>query len=120
MSELKSADTVKHFSGRAAWNEGTLADHFKDEIVETIFRGDEISIVWPRIDNEHSEMTLKKRSDRGEYAGRGIWASGTPYEDIAEIQAVLYSNPGGHVIVGEEKWKSGKVDWFVVQLIPKR
>jgi hypothetical protein len=112
--------TVVRFSGRAAWGESLLADHLKDEIVEAIVRGDEISLVWPRIDGEHSQMTLKKRSDRGEYSGRGIWASGTPFEDVAEIQAVLYSNSGGHVILGEEKWKSGKVDWFVVQLTTNR
>jgi hypothetical protein len=95
-----------------------LADHLKDPIASAVIRGDEIAVEWPRLDGEHSQMTLRRRSPRGEYSGRTIWASGTPFEDVAEVEAVLYSNPSGHLIVGEEKWKSGKVDWFVVQLVP--
>lgn len=104
-----------HFDARAAWNYEHLNDLLKTELKAAIISGGQISLTWPESEGEETQTILLK-SEGGKYVGSSIWASGKPLERRSTVTAVLYSNDFGHVLVGEEKWTTGDIDWFVVQL----
>jgi hypothetical protein len=92
-----------------------LEDLFRKPVPRAIFRGDEISLEWGPTEGQTAHSVLT-RSRGGHYSGHSVWAAGTPREQRAVVEAVLYSNADGHVLVGQEKWANGDADWFVVQL----
>ena len=84
--------SATQFSATAAWDYGLLADHFRSPLTQAIFRGeDEISLAWAPTDGQ-SAHTVLRRTDGSRYGGSSIWASGTPQELSALVEAVLYSN----------------------------
>jgi hypothetical protein len=116
MSKKKLAsETVTQYDARAAWDYGVLDDHFESQIPQAIFRGETIVIDWPPSIAGETTHTVLTRTAGSKYRGQSIWASRTPKEKEAVVEAVLYSNELGHVLVGEERWLSGYVDFFVVQ-----
>jgi hypothetical protein len=58
--------------------------------------------------------TVLTRMHGQDFRGHATWAG-----DRATVEAVLWSNDSGHVLVGEESWESGMTDWLVVQMWPK-
>jgi hypothetical protein len=118
----KATDTASsgrrttHYEARGTWDLGGLAEFFETPIANAIIREGEISIEWPPLEGIAPQTVLQKSSG-SRYFGRSIWARGTSHEDVAEVEAVLYSNELGHILVGQETWRSGTTDWFVVQLI---
>lgn len=103
------------YDAQAAWEYGELNEHFRTKITDAVIRDNEISIDWPPVEGAATQ-TILRRTAGSNYVGRSVWASGTSQEDESTVEAVLYSNQSGHILVGQETWRiSGKTDWFVVQ-----
>ncbi len=107
------------YAARAAFDDGGLADHLKTKLVRAVIRDGTIALDWPEMDG-HTAQTLLTQAAAGKYTGHSVWAAGTREEVRAVVEATLYSNETGHMVVGEEKWANGKIDWFVVQLAEGR
>jgi hypothetical protein len=113
-NQQTATEPVQPKSARAAWAEGLLEDLFTTALSKFIFReGEEISLEWPPYDG-HPAQSVLTRTNGSHYQGYSVWAAGTPKESRAVAEGVLYSNEGGYVLVGQERWVSGKTDWFVV------
>jgi hypothetical protein len=107
--------TATSYSARAAWDYGILTDCLRTRLGQAIIRGKaEISLVWTPLDGAATSTELK-RTTGSNFIGRSVWAAGTPKELVSAVEAILYSNDSGHVLVGQEKWSNGDVDWFIVQ-----
>lgn len=100
---------------RSAWEEGRLEDHFNKPVSMCIV-DDTISIEWPDSKGEKSVTSLR-RTKGPQYAGKSVWASGTSKEETAIVEAVLYANETGYVLIGEETWPLSGIDWFTVQAL---
>jgi hypothetical protein len=109
---------IKEYNARAGCDEGALDDMFEVAITKAILRGNEIIIEWPEYygHTTHTKLTTTAGST---YSGESIWGAHSEEEETAVVDAVLYSNEQGHVLVGEEHWSSGDCDWFVVQFFER-
>ncbi len=110
----RSADAVTVYNARAAWDEGTLGDPLRTQITKAVLRGESISLDWPEVYGA-TASTILTRTQGARFKGHSVWAAGTRQEERADVEAVLYSNDRGHVLMAEETWDSGKADWFIVQ-----
>ena len=105
---------VTRFDALGRWDDGMLAHDFGKPMTAALFRDDEIVVDWP-YDHETTHIVLK-RTTGSHYKGETTWAVGTRSEVKGVVEAELYSNDGGHVLMGEERWPNGEVDWFVLRL----
>jgi hypothetical protein len=110
-----SPTSAMQYDARAASDDGMLTDGFSLGITKAIFRDDQIVIDWAKFDGE-TTLTVLTKTRGSRYSGKSVWGDRTPREETAIVEAVLYSNDLGHLLIGEEKWSSGVGDWFVVQL----
>ncbi len=106
--------SVIHYEARAGWDNGTLDEHLGTRIVKAVIREGAITLEWPLHDDEKAETYLT--SDNGyHYSGYSVWSPATQRQQRSVVEAVLYSNKVGHVLVGQENWPSGLENWFIVQ-----
>ena len=110
-NDLKAA----RFEASAAWDFGNLDDPFRTRLTDAIIRNEAISLRWPDFEGAPT-LTVLSVEQGTRYRGHSTWAPGTPHEEVADVEAMLYSNELGHVLVGQEHWSSGKSDWFIVRL----
>jgi hypothetical protein len=101
------------YDARAAWDYETLDQRFRTKITRAVFHDDTILIDWPPENGKMASTVLRKGSG-SRYTGRTLTGAGTPQEETSAVEAVLYSNEIGHVLIGQETWASWN-DWFVVQ-----
>lgn len=120
MSKPPSLPTsASQYDARAASDDGMLDDAFSFRITKAIFRDGQIVIDWAKCEGE-TTLTVLTKTHGSRFSGKSVWGARTPHEETAVVEAVLYSNELGHVLVGEERWSSGEGDWFVVQLFGER
>jgi hypothetical protein len=100
---------------RVAWDEGDLESGFETKLTQATVSGDTILLDWPEF-MKHPTRTKLTRVAGSRFEGSSVWAPGTNSAERATVEGVLYSNEFGHMLVGQEKWENGKVDWFVIQI----
>jgi hypothetical protein len=103
------------FDGKGAWDFGTIDDHLANPVTEVIIREAEIVIDWEPVDGWPVNTILRKVTGSS-YSGQSVWAARTARQQTADVEAVLYTNELGHMLVGEEHWSNGDDDWFVLRL----
>lgn len=121
MEDVDKAPSVEAtaYEATAAWAYGMLSDHLREHLKQAIIREDSIALDWGV--SEGATTTTELRKIRGStFKGDSVWASGTPDELRAVVHAVLYSSDAGHILMGNEEWSDGRMDWFVVHLFNGR
>lgn len=102
------------YEARAAYKYEQLEDHLQQIVIEAIIRDKTVSIEWAEEYGARTHTTLTQ-TNGPIYTGESVWALGTRKELHGMVEASLYSNEIGYILVGEETWPNEK-DWFVVQL----
>jgi hypothetical protein len=101
------------YKARARWDEGELSDFITEIIGRVVFRDKTISFEWLSDDKEVVQCTELTTLDGISYSGRTYYAH-EPGE--AKVDATLYSNPRGHLLIGEGVWDDhGRAEAFIVQ-----
>jgi hypothetical protein len=109
---------AKQYVARAASDDGGIEDGLRITITKAIFRDGQIVIEWPEFDGL-TTLTELTKAQGSKYTGKSVWGAKTPHAETAAVEAVLYSNEYGYVLVGVEKWSGGEAVWFIVQLLGK-
>jgi len=107
-------DQATFFEGRALWGDEELSEFFCNQIGRAIFRDNEISFDWVD-EGEIIESTHLRSRNKINFQGQSINSAGTPEETKATVEAALYSNPNGHVLVGQGVWDDGRTEMFIAQ-----
>ena len=107
------------YESRCSWAESDLTEllGFDDVpmIGRVIVRGDEIAFDW-LTNGEAVQHTKLFSADGTAYSGFTVYANGLD-DDRARVEATLYSNSRGHILVGQGVWEQeGRAESFIIQL----
>jgi hypothetical protein len=108
----------KVLQGRALWGDEELEEWFTNRISRAVFRQDSISFDWFN-DRQLVEITHLTSRNGINYSGESINSPGESDQSKARIEVVLYSNPNGHILVGQGVWEDGRTEMFIAQFFPE-
>lgn len=107
------------------WEEVDLEELLElkpDRVKNVVFRGKEISFDWVSVgnDKEMVQTTLLSTVDGVRYTGITKCLPGYG-DDVAPVEAVLYSNNRGHLLLGQGTWEQDRfTESFFIQLYDEK
>jgi hypothetical protein len=99
MSKNRKSAGIMRFHGRATFDNGTLDDLLEYEVKEAIFKDNVLTFDWHLPDGAIETFHLTTLNGT-EYRGRATLNPGTKWEEVASVEAVLYQNDRGRVLIG--------------------
>jgi len=101
------------YNARGMWSDDDLSDFITEQIGRAVFRDKTISFEWLSDDKKVAQCTELTTLDGISYSGRTYYAH---EQGEAKVDATLYSNPRGHLLIGEGVWDDdGRTEAFMVQ-----
>lgn len=116
----RKKSVVRKYQALGRWERGGWQEllGLKDGLIlRALFREDEISFDWAGEDDDSKavQSTHLLTTDGIHFTGTTQWLPGYG-EDTADAEAVLYSNPQGHFLIGQCVWRlEASVESFIVQ-----
>lgn len=101
---------IKVFDARATALGGSMSEWFEDQIGRVIFRPGTLSFDWLH-DGKVSRTICLTTTDNIHYHGNSTKNGAFR----AKVNAILYTNTQGHVLIGEWEYEGGKVSTKIVQ-----
>lgn len=87
---------------------------FPSVIAEAVFRNNAISFDW-QLSNGEVETVKLTTLDGVSFLGHSIHSKGTTRESTAQVNADLYSNQKGHVLIGKSEYDDGREELWIVR-----
>jgi hypothetical protein len=107
------------YEGLCSWGDEELGEFlgWSDGIIgKVILRENEVAFDWISDEKEAVQHTHLTTTDGIHYVGYTAHGPGHG-DDRARIDAVLYSNAQGHILLGQGAWEQdGRTESFIIQL----
>src|SRR5437016_365443 len=98
---------VRTYQADGAVFEDSLSEFFDVQIARAILRDKAISFDWI-VDHDEVEAVQLTSQDGINFSGRSINSPGTKWEYSARVEAVIYSNAKGHVVIAQSVYDDGQ------------